>query len=448
MNQKTSEIGGASYLLERCRRMPSWLCFMALFLGANLFCFLIFAASGLTVVTVGLEGPQDQAVKLSYKGIFGHGYCEASAQRQTEPQVQKFSKLRFYAWTYSPKRLRLNFSAEQAKYQISYISILRSPFAKDFMDGKDIVKSFSADPGIAECSLKDNDAFVKVVKANSQLFSTKQSYSASSKIMPQLPLLSFSALLLVWVGFRVKTRRSRKPSDPIDEPKILCIIPAYNEEGSLPRLLAEVRAAKLDAVVVDDCSRDKTAMVAKAEGFPVLEMPNNMGIGGAVQAGFLYAVRNGYDIAVQIDGDGQHDPMKVAELVVPIKAGEADCIIGSRYHPSSPDLNYVTPFARKVGMLFSTEILRFVTGLTINDTTSGFRALNRDVFTFFSTEYPVDHPEAESLLLLYKEGFRILEIPTRMRCRQQGTSLFTFTRAAFYPFRVIVGFIGILWGKR
>lgn len=227
--------------------------------------------------------------------------------------------------------------------------------------------------------------------------------------------------------------------------KILIIIPAHNEEESLPKLLEEIRQTGCDAVVVNDASSDATEQVAKAARFPVLSLPVNLGIGGGVQTGFMYALRNGYDVAVQVDGDGQHDPAQLHKIIDPIIAGEADCVIGSRYVPEAPDTDYKTPFARRMGMYFSTGILYLATGLRINDTTSGFRALNREVFRYFATEYPVDHPEAESLLLLHQANFRIIERPVKMRCRVGGQSLFTFFKAALYPLRVIVGFMGILY---
>lgn len=229
--------------------------------------------------------------------------------------------------------------------------------------------------------------------------------------------------------------------------KTLIIIPAHNEEESLPKLLEEVRQSRYDAVVVNDASSDATKQVANAAGFPVLSLPVNLGIGGGVQTGFIYAERNGYDIVVQVDGDGQHDPGQVPKIIGPIVAGEADCVVGSRYIPDAPDTGYKTPFARRMGMYFSTGILHLATGLHIHDTTSGFRALNRTAFSFFATEYPVDHPEAEALLLLHQAGFRIQEIPVRMRCRIGGESLFTFFKTMLYPLRVIIGFMGILYKK-
>jgi glycosyltransferase involved in cell wall biosynthesis len=162
-----------------------------------------------------------------------------------------------------------------------------------------------------------------------------------------------------------------------------------------------------------------------------------------VQTGFIYAVRNGYDAVVQVDGDGQHDPGKIPIILAPLVAGQADCVIGSHYHPLKPD--YRTPKLRRLGMHFSTGILRAATRLRVSDTTSGFRALNRRAFEFFTTKYPVDHPEAESLLVLHQAGFRIIEVPVTMRSRLTGESLFSMFRAAVYPLRVRIGFLGIIF---
>ena len=226
--------------------------------------------------------------------------------------------------------------------------------------------------------------------------------------------------------------------------KCLCIVPAHNEAASLPHLLEEIRGQGCDAVVVDDASRDDTATVASAAGVPVVSLPVNLGIGGAVQTGFMYALRHGYDVVVQVDGDGQHDPRWLPAVMAPIAAGRADCVIGSRYLPDAPDRAYHTPFVRRVGMHFSTTLLWMATGLRIHDTTSGLRALNRGAFEFFARHYPTDHPEAEALLLLHQAGFRILEVPVTMRSRRQGRSLFTLVRSTLYPFRVAVGFLGLI----
>jgi glycosyltransferase involved in cell wall biosynthesis len=224
--------------------------------------------------------------------------------------------------------------------------------------------------------------------------------------------------------------------------RILAVVPAFNEHESIPALISEIVATGHDVVVVDDASTDSTEQAARKAGVPVISLSNNLGVGGAVQAGFLFALRRGYDIVVQVDGDGQHDPQQISTIIGPIIAGEADCVIGSRYHPARPDSNYRTPVFRRMGIRFSTTILWLVTGVRIHDTTSGFRALNRRAVAYFSRKYPSDHPEAEALLVLHQAGFRIAEVPITMRSRTAGSSLFSLFRAAVYPLRVTVGFLG------
>ena len=200
--------------------------------------------------------------------------------------------------------------------------------------------------------------------------------------------------------------------------------------------------------MIDDASSDETARVAENLGVRALRLAANLGIGGAVQTGFKYAARNGYDVAVQVDGDGQHDPAWIETVVDPIRLGLADCVIGSRYVRGRRDTGYNTSLPRRIGVYFSSFVLYLTTGLHITDTTSGFRALNRRAFEYFAQAYPADHPEAEALLMLHQRGFRILEVPVKMRSRVRGESLFTFTRASLYPLRVIVGFIGLLLKRK
>lgn len=228
--------------------------------------------------------------------------------------------------------------------------------------------------------------------------------------------------------------------------KVLVIIPAYNEESSLPRLMTELKQYRdrYDVVVIDDASTDRTAQIAKSYDVPTIRLAANLGIGGAVQTGFKYAVRNNYDVAVQLDGDGQHNPVWIERLLGPIIAGEADCVIGSRYLKENPDKEYKTPRIRRIGMIFSTTLLFLATGQIVTDTTSGFRALNQSVLQFFAKEYPVDHPEAEALLMLHRSNFKFKEIPVKMRGRESGHSLFTTMKSVVYPFRVLVGFLSIL----
>jgi glycosyltransferase involved in cell wall biosynthesis len=232
--------------------------------------------------------------------------------------------------------------------------------------------------------------------------------------------------------------------------RALVVIPAHNEEENLPALLEELRAYRdrYDVLVVDDASDDRTARVVRERDVPVVQLKSNLGIGGAMQAGFRYAANHGYDVVIQIDADGQHDPAWLDSMIAPIVEGNANCVIGSRYMRGQADMAYKTPFPRRVGMLFSTMILYLATRRMIRDTTSGLRALDRGAFAFFSRSYPVDHPEAEALLMLHQAGFEIVEVPIKMRPRQAGTSLFTWLKAARYPLRVLVGFMGQLLNTR
>jgi glycosyltransferase involved in cell wall biosynthesis len=228
--------------------------------------------------------------------------------------------------------------------------------------------------------------------------------------------------------------------------KILVIVPAFNEEGNLPKLLDELMnyRDRYDVLVVDDGSSDGSAQIARKRKVPVVQLPANLGIGGAVQAGFKYAAAKKYDIVVQLDGDGQHNPIWLDLVIAPILQGEANCVIGSRYLRETVDREYRTPFFRRIGMIFSSLILFLATGKWITDTTSGFRALDRPSLLYFSSEYPTDHPEAEALLMLFQKGFIIKEIPVKMRSRQTGVSLFTWVKAIKYPVRVLIGFLGLL----
>jgi|WetSurMetagenome_2_1015567.scaffolds.fasta_scaffold183635_3 glycosyltransferase involved in cell wall biosynthesis len=231
--------------------------------------------------------------------------------------------------------------------------------------------------------------------------------------------------------------------------KILAIIPAYNEQDAIGQVIERIRQCDLncDLLVIDDSSSDETSKVARNNGVPVLRLAANQGVGGAVQAGFKYAVAEGYDIVVQHDGDGQHDPRYFKKVFAPILANQADCVIGSRFLRSDLDKDYKTPFSRRMGMLFSSTLLYLATGKYITDTTSGFRALNTNAFRYFAREYPTDHPEAEALLMLMRKGFRVVEVPIKMRSRKTGSSSINLIRSVMYPFRVVVGFLGVFLKK-
>lgn len=221
---------------------------------------------------------------------------------------------------------------------------------------------------------------------------------------------------------------------------ILIIVPAYNEEKSLPGVIQDINdhAAYADVLVVDDGSRDETARLAASLGVNVLSLPFNLGIGGAMQAGYLYADRQGYDIAVQFDGDGQHKAGEIEKLLGPITSGSADIVAGSRFLIPG---GYQAPLSRKIGMLIFSFLLSRILGTHVTDTTSGFRAANRRVIEYFARHYPEDYPEVETLVLLHKKHFRITEVPVLMCERTGGRSSITAVRSVYYMVKVLLAIL-------
>jgi glycosyltransferase involved in cell wall biosynthesis len=228
--------------------------------------------------------------------------------------------------------------------------------------------------------------------------------------------------------------------------KILIIVPAYNEEESLPGVIRDLREHLPSAhvVVVNDGSHDRTAMIARQLGVALLDLPFNLGIGGAMQTGFLYAARNDYDIAVQFDGDGQHLAEEIKKLIEPLAAGKADIVIGSRFLSTG---GYKAPLFRKLGIGIFSFVLSRILGMVVTDSTAGFRAVNHRVTEYFSRTYPDDYPEVETLVLLHKSGMRIMEVPVMMRKRTGGISSITPARSVYYMVKVLLA-IGIDMLKR
>jgi glycosyltransferase involved in cell wall biosynthesis len=219
--------------------------------------------------------------------------------------------------------------------------------------------------------------------------------------------------------------------------KLLVIIPAYNEEASLSGVIGDIRnhISDADVVVVNDGSRDGTARVAREMGVPVLNLPFNLGIGGAMQAGYRYASRHAYDAAIQFDGDGQHCGCEITKLIKPLLQGEADLVIGSRFmQPGS----YKAPVMRRIGMYIFSVVLSVILKSRVTDTTSGFRAANRKIIDFFSRSYPEDYPEVEALVLVHKQGLRIAEVPVAMRERTGGQTSITAVRSVYYMVKVLL----------
>jgi glycosyltransferase involved in cell wall biosynthesis len=219
--------------------------------------------------------------------------------------------------------------------------------------------------------------------------------------------------------------------------EVLAIVPAYNEEESLPSTLEELQrvAPWADVLVVDDHSRDATAQVARRAGARVLRLPFNLGVGGALQAGFAYALSHAYKVGVQFDADGQHDPAYLADVVGPVVRCEADVAIGSRYVAAS---RYRAPRARRLGMVLFAALASRLMGWRLFDTTSGFRAYARPVMAFCLEELPHDFPDAPLLILLHRVGFRLIEVPVEMRERTAGKSFYTVGRSLYYPYKVLL----------
>jgi glycosyltransferase involved in cell wall biosynthesis len=225
----------------------------------------------------------------------------------------------------------------------------------------------------------------------------------------------------------------------------LAIVPAYNEEGMVGRVVREIQrqAPEFDVVVVDDGSLDATAIVAERAGATVLRQPFNLGIGGAMQAGYKYALHHDYDAAVQVDGDGQHKPEYLPSMLEALQtSGEADMVYGSRF---LGDPGYKVPWGRRLGNRIFGVVLSVIVRQSITDPTSGFRMVNRNGIELFARDYPHDYPEVEAILMLHAHRLQIHEVPVRMNARGFGESSIDYPRSAYYMLKVMLAiFIGLL----
>ena len=222
--------------------------------------------------------------------------------------------------------------------------------------------------------------------------------------------------------------------------KTLLIIPAYNEQENIVRTLQDIKANApgMDYVVINDCSKDNTRKILKEYGANFLDLPVNLGIGGGVQTGYRYALEHDYDIAVQFDGDGQHDARYLSSLIAPIISGEADAAIGSRFIEKE---GFQSSAMRRFGISFLSSLIKLLSGVKIYDVTSGFRAVNRSMIAFFAENYPQDYPEPDAILLSTLEGFRLVEVPAQMRERVGGQSSISSFRAVYYMVKVSISLI-------
>ncbi len=226
--------------------------------------------------------------------------------------------------------------------------------------------------------------------------------------------------------------------------KQLAIVPAYNESGAIAATLADLREhmPQFDVVVVDDGSTDDTAVIARAEGAHVLHLPFNVGIGGAVQAGYIFAAENGYEYAVQVDGDGQHDPRQVAVLMEHLRANpELNMVTGSRFLHDKDDAGYRSSASRRLGIRLFGWLLSRVTGRPVTDPTSGFRLCDRRAIELFARDYPHDFPEVEAVLMIHAHRLRGDEVAVRMRARAAGVSSINASRSVLYMVKVTLALL-------
>lgn len=229
--------------------------------------------------------------------------------------------------------------------------------------------------------------------------------------------------------------------------KTMIVIPAYNEAKAIFRVVSSIMSVgcNVDVVVIDDGSNDGTACEAQKAGAVVIRLPVNLGIGGAVQTGYLYALSHNYDCVVQIDGDGQHDPADLPKLLPLIESRQADMVIGSRFVEKT---DYKPPFFRQAGIKYFSFIVKLLTGQAIFDTTSGYRAVNKNIIALFAQYYPSDYPEVETVAYAAKNKMKIKEISVDMRYREQGKSSITPLKSIYYAIKVTFSLLFLKKGGR
>ena len=221
---------------------------------------------------------------------------------------------------------------------------------------------------------------------------------------------------------------------------IIVIVPAYNEEKNIKQVVEEIYAKtqEVDVVVISDGSKDATAEKVKETKARLIQLPNNLGIGGAVQTGMKYAYENQYEIAIQVDGDGQHNPSYITQMVEKIRQENYDMVIGSRFVEKT---QYQQTFFRMLGINITSQLIKAITGVKIYDTTSGFRAVNQTVIIEFATNYPYDYPEPETNMKMILQGKKILEMPVEMRKRMAGKSFITPLKSIKYMTKVTLSLL-------
>lgn len=222
--------------------------------------------------------------------------------------------------------------------------------------------------------------------------------------------------------------------------KVLVIIPAYNEAPNIVNTVENLKKTcpDVDYVIVNDCSQDDTAKICNEHGYNFLSLPINLGIGGGMQTGYRYAVEKDYDIAIQFDGDGQHNAEYINELIKPIKSGEADLVIGSRFIDKK---GFQTSFMRRMGINMLGAVLKLCGRVKVTDATSGFRAASKELIKFFSHHYAQDYPEPESIIAARVSGFTVKEVPVVMNERTAGVSSINSLKSVYYTIKVTLAIL-------
>jgi glycosyltransferase involved in cell wall biosynthesis len=222
--------------------------------------------------------------------------------------------------------------------------------------------------------------------------------------------------------------------------KRIAIIPAFNEEDAIAGVIAEMTAFDpgVDILVIDDASHDATSRRARSCGARVVRLPFNLGIGGAVQTGFRYAAQHGYELAIRVDGDGQHDPAELGPLVDVVVGGFADVCVGSRFAGAD---GYRSSATRRIGIRILARTVSLLTAQRLTDTTSGFQVLNRKAIELFAADYPHDYPEVEAAVMAHKHRLRLAELPVRMRERAAGRSSIRGLRTVYYMAKVMLAVV-------
>ncbi|MCD8363223.1 MAG: glycosyltransferase family 2 protein [Lachnospiraceae bacterium] len=222
--------------------------------------------------------------------------------------------------------------------------------------------------------------------------------------------------------------------------KKLVIIPAYNESGNILRAVADIRehASDFDYVIVNDCSTDATLRLCREHNLNHVNLSVNLGIGGAVQTGYLYGIQNGYDLAVQFDGDGQHDAAYLPRMADELIRTGSDMVIGSRFIEKE---GFQSSGLRRIGIRYFSRMIRLLTGVRVTDPTSGMRMVNRDVMAVYANNYPKDYPEPESVVAILRMGKKVTEIPVVMRERREGDSSIGGVISVYYMIKVTLAIL-------